>query len=412
MEAADRILCQKLDNLNLLPSAKKLYDLTDNDVIRIIHSILNIRENEKSDIQTPKSTLARFKLVTRLANQIDELGYYSVINYETFLTPDFSPQGSTRNVISWLLNRLQDDKKSNNLQKLFSLEQSKLYFGGNKKESEIDFSFLSYRAVDEPTVQLDKKPTLKRRKTATPKIKNLEKENYEDLILKIDQKIAKYKEKCEEIENNIKTYENYANLTDIKTEITSLESKIIEHNDKIKIEEFKLSQANQNISNLKLLTSEMSKNVQNLIKENKKMEKKRDLAQHELISTNEDVSDFDYFDEIDKIRKVTSLIQRQHDDVIIQQEALEKSRSHIQNLGTEVEKVFKQCQKILKSETAIETKHKREIEELILELHQAGSILSLKIQQRFELRNQIDRSSNPGLLRKQNLVKMIQNHNS
>ena len=41
------------------------------------------------------------------------------------------------------------------------------------------------------------------------------------------------------------------------------------------------------------------------------------------------------------------------------------------------------------SETAIETKHKREIEELILELHQAGSILSLKIQQRFELRNQV-----------------------
>ena len=41
------------------------------------------------------------------------------------------------------------------------------------------------------------------------------------------------------------------------------------------------------------------------------------------------------------------------------------------------------------SETAIETKHKREIEELILELHQAGSILSLKIQQRFELRYQV-----------------------
>ena len=41
------------------------------------------------------------------------------------------------------------------------------------------------------------------------------------------------------------------------------------------------------------------------------------------------------------------------------------------------------------SETAIETKHKREIEELILELHQAGSVLSLKIQQRFELRNQV-----------------------
>ena len=65
MEAADRILSQKLKNLDLLPPEKKLYDLTDNDVIRIIHSILNIRENEKSDIQTPKSTLARFKLVTR-----------------------------------------------------------------------------------------------------------------------------------------------------------------------------------------------------------------------------------------------------------------------------------------------------------------------------------------------------------
>ena len=65
MEAADRILCQKLNNLDLLPPTKKLYDLTDNDVIRIIYSILNIRENEKSDIQTPKSTLARFKLVTR-----------------------------------------------------------------------------------------------------------------------------------------------------------------------------------------------------------------------------------------------------------------------------------------------------------------------------------------------------------
>ena len=65
MEAADRILSQKLKNLDLLPSEKKLYDLTDNDVIQIIHSILNIRENEKSDIQTPKSTLARFKLVTR-----------------------------------------------------------------------------------------------------------------------------------------------------------------------------------------------------------------------------------------------------------------------------------------------------------------------------------------------------------
>merc|ERR1711990_152030 len=99
MEAADRMLCQKLNNLDLLPPAKKLYDLTDNDVIRIIYSILNFRENDKNDIQTPKSTLARFKLVTRLANQIDELGYYSVINYETFLTPDFSPQGSTRNVI-------------------------------------------------------------------------------------------------------------------------------------------------------------------------------------------------------------------------------------------------------------------------------------------------------------------------
>ena len=65
MEAADRILSQKLKNLDLLPPEKKLYDLTDNDVIRIIHSISNFRENEKSDIQTPKSTLARFKLVTR-----------------------------------------------------------------------------------------------------------------------------------------------------------------------------------------------------------------------------------------------------------------------------------------------------------------------------------------------------------
>ena len=90
-------------------------------------------------------------------------------------------------------------------------------------------------------------------------------------------------------------------------------------------------------------------NAQKLIKENKKLEKKRNLVQHELNSISEDVSDFDYFDEIEKIRKVTSLIQRQHDDVIIQQEALEKSRSHIQNLGTELEKVFKECQKILKS---------------------------------------------------------------
>ena len=72
MEAADRILSQKLQNLDLLPPEKKLYDLTDNDVIRIIHSILNIRENEKNDIQTPKSTLARFKLVTR-----NELNLYT-----------------------------------------------------------------------------------------------------------------------------------------------------------------------------------------------------------------------------------------------------------------------------------------------------------------------------------------------
>ena len=72
MEAADRILTEKLRNLDLLPPEKKLYDLTDDDVIRIIHSILNIRENEKIDIQTPKSTLARFKLVTR-----NELNLYT-----------------------------------------------------------------------------------------------------------------------------------------------------------------------------------------------------------------------------------------------------------------------------------------------------------------------------------------------
>ena len=290
-----------------------------------------------------------FNSKKRLANQIDELGYYSVINYETFLTPDFSPQGSTRNVISWLLNRLQDDKKSNNLQKLFSLEKSKLYFGGDQKENEIDFSFLSSKTAKEPEVPQDKKPTSERSQTVKPRYENLEKENYEDLILKIDQKIAKYKEKCDEIENNIKAYENYADLTDIKTEITALQSKIDQQNDKIKLEELNLSQANENISTLKNSSEKISKNVQKLMKENEKMEKKRNLVQNELLSINEDVSDFDYFDEIDKIRKVTSLIQRQHDDVIIQQEALEKSRSHIQNLGTELEKVFKECQKILKS---------------------------------------------------------------
>ena len=226
------------------------------------------------------------------------------------------------------------------------LEKSKLYFGGDQKENEIDFSFLSSRTANEPE---DKKLTSERSKTAKPKNENLEKENYEDLILKIDQKIAKYKEKCDENENNIKAYEHYTDSMDIKTEIASLHSKIVQQNDKIKLEELKLRETNENISSVKISLDEISKNAQKLIKENKKLEKKRNLVHHELNSISEDVSDFDYFDEIDKIRKVTSLIQRQHDDVIIQQEALEKSRSHIQNLGTELEKVFKECQKILKS---------------------------------------------------------------
>ena len=226
------------------------------------------------------------------------------------------------------------------------LEKSKLYFGGDQKENEIDFSFLSSRTANEPE---DKKLTLERSKTVKPKNENLEKENYEDLILKIDQKIAKYKEKCDENENNIKAYEHYTDSMDIKTEIASLHSKIVQQNDKIKLKELKLRETNENISSVKISLDEISKNAQKLIKENKKLEKKRNLVHHELNSINEDVSDFDYFDEIDKIRKVTSLIQRQHDDVIIQQEALEKSRSHIQNLGTELEKVFKECQKILKS---------------------------------------------------------------
>ena len=226
------------------------------------------------------------------------------------------------------------------------LEKSKLYFGGDQKENEIDFSFLNSRTAKEPE---DKKPASERSKTVKPKNENLEKENYEDLILKIDQKIAKYNEKCDEIENNIKAYENYADLTDTKTEIATLQSKIDQQNDQIKVEELKLSKSNENISSVKNSLDEISKNFQKLLKENKKLEKKRNLVQHELNSISEDVSDFDYFDEIEKIRKVTSLIQRQHDDVIIQQEALEKSRSHIQNLGTELEKVFKECQKILKS---------------------------------------------------------------
>ena len=224
------------------------------------------------------------------------------------------------------------------------MEKSKLYFGGDQKENEIDFSFLSSRATKKPE---DMELTAELPKTA--KNENLEKEKYEDLILKIDQKIAKYKEKCDENENNIKAYEHYTDSMDIKTEIASLHSKIVQQNDKIKLEELKLRETNENISSVKISLDEISKNAQKLIKENKKLEKKRNLVHHELNSISEDVSDFDYFDEIDKIRKVTSLIQRQHDDVIIQQEALEKSRSHIQNLGTELEKVFKECQKILKS---------------------------------------------------------------
>ena len=184
-------------------------------------------------------------------------------------------------------------------------------------------------------------------KTPKQKNENLEKEKYEDLILKIDQKIAKYNEKCEEIEKNIMVYENYGDLTDIKTEITTLQSKIVQQNDQIKNEELKLSDANENVSNLKNSLDEISKNFQKLSKENKKLEKKRNLVQREIISVGDDVSDFDYFDEIDKIRKVTSLIQRQHDDVISQQEALENSRCHIRNLGTELEKVYKDCRKIL-----------------------------------------------------------------
>ena len=226
------------------------------------------------------------------------------------------------------------------------LEKSKLYFGGYQKENEIDFSFLSSRAAKEPE---NKKLTSERSKTAKPINESLEKEKYEDLILKIDQKIAKYKEKCDENENNIKAYEHYADSMDIKTEIATLQSKIVQQNDKIKLKELKLSETNENISSVKISLDEISKNAQKLIKENKKLEKKRNLVHREMNSISEDVSDFDYFDEIDKIRKVTSLIQRQHDDVIIQQEALEKSRTHIQNLGTELEKVFKECQKILKS---------------------------------------------------------------
>ena len=61
-----------------------------------------------------------------MALEVEKLGFYSNVNYQTFLMPDFSPLGQTRKVLSWLLQHESDTDPELLLKRKFRMFLEKL----------------------------------------------------------------------------------------------------------------------------------------------------------------------------------------------------------------------------------------------------------------------------------------------
>ena len=62
-----------------------------------------------------------------MALEIEKLGFYSNVCYQTFLMPDFSPLGQTRKVLSWLLQHESDTDPEILLKRKFRFEMEQTY---------------------------------------------------------------------------------------------------------------------------------------------------------------------------------------------------------------------------------------------------------------------------------------------
>jgi len=67
-----------------------------------VHFFANGNASSPKAFKMPESTLALFRLASKFASQLTDMGYPHQVHYQHLLLPDFSSQGDSRKILSWL----------------------------------------------------------------------------------------------------------------------------------------------------------------------------------------------------------------------------------------------------------------------------------------------------------------------
>ena len=165
------------------------------------------------------------KLATRLSEEVERLGYYSSVSYQTFLSPDFSPIGDTRKVISWLLGRMHLPEWG--LKRAFQKEIEAVYVP--------------------PKVRPEPRDALIERIYA-PEVEKLAK--IKNLSRKVELKLEKYNQLNQELLDRKADLELIGTTEDMKQKVNDLERQISE----IILEENGIQNVNKEVE--KMLTEQ------------------------------------------------------------------------------------------------------------------------------------------------------------
>jgi len=342
---ADAILVDAINGINGIPTISDLSaleDVSNSYLFSVVDFFISGRR--ETPLKMPESTLAAFRIASRYAGALGQMGYPDQVHYQHFLVPNLSLHGETRKILSWLFFRKKSESNKSGfdqkLQKTMRTELKRKFIPDAHENLVVPFFNLKLQMVPKMYSRSGDADQLER------KISEFRKRNR-----KIRSKITQYDAEIRLSTRNLQALTEQ--MSAISHPADEISNKIIALNAEsfqIKCEIDRFQVELQKRCDLEERLNRISSEHQDLVNKIETLTISMDQNRNIIKDTDEPVTgNTSREHHIYRISQVSQSISRQQGDFDDITQELEEVKTQVNDLGAQLERKYHSMVKMLTS---------------------------------------------------------------